>query len=107
MCPHVSPAEIEADRENLKDSVFRIKHGAEWLYDAGDSMISLEHVRALVDNPPAVEPGSRHSICGLCGAGAESVLATCERQPARDRGRLAPSGHDAQRWEVSEPFQAP
>jgi hypothetical protein len=35
-CPHVEPATIEADRENLKDNVFRIKHGAEWLYDEGD-----------------------------------------------------------------------
>jgi hypothetical protein len=54
-CGHVS--KIEADRENLKDSVFRIKHGAEWLYDAGDSMISLEHVRALLADPPAVVAG--------------------------------------------------
>jgi len=51
-CPHVSQAEIETDRQNLKDSVFRIKHGAEWLTDAGDSMISLEHVRVLIENPP-------------------------------------------------------
>ena len=50
-------AEIEADRQNLKDSVFRIKHGAEWLYDAGDSMISLEHVRRLLVDPPAVVAG--------------------------------------------------
>ena len=57
LCPHVNPAEIEADRENLKDSVWRIKHGAEWLYDAGDSMISLEHVRAIIDNPPRVAHG--------------------------------------------------
>jgi hypothetical protein len=35
LCPHVSPDLIEADRLELKDSVFRIKHGAEWLYDAG------------------------------------------------------------------------
>jgi hypothetical protein len=57
MCPHVAPDAIEADRENLKDDVFRIKHGAEWLYDAGDSMIELEHVRALIDNPPEHVPG--------------------------------------------------
>jgi hypothetical protein len=44
MCQHVSVAEIKADRANLKDSVFRIKHAAEWLYDAGEGMISLEHV---------------------------------------------------------------
>ena len=55
--PHVSKAEIEADRENLKDSVFRIKHGAEWLTDAGDSMTSLEHVRALIESPPEHLPG--------------------------------------------------
>ena len=29
MCPHVDPALIAADRENLKDSVFRIKHSCE------------------------------------------------------------------------------
>ena len=57
--------------------MFRIKHGAEWLYDAGDSMISLEHVRALVDNPPAVEPGRVTAFADFAGPGAESVLATC------------------------------
>ena len=59
MCLHVDPAAIETDRENLKDNVFRIKHGAEWLYDEGDSMISLEHVRALIDNPPNTFPAGR------------------------------------------------
>jgi hypothetical protein len=83
MCPHVSKAEIEADRENLKDSVFRIKHGAEWLYDAGDSMISLEHVRALLDNPPAVEPGRVTGFADFAGAGDESVLGLCEGNAAR------------------------
>jgi phage terminase large subunit len=77
MCPHVDPAAIEADRENLKDSVFRIKHGAEWLYDAGDSMISLEHIRALIDNPPTFAPGPTSAFCDFAGAGDESVLATC------------------------------
>jgi hypothetical protein len=51
MCPHVDPAGIEADRQNLKASVFAIKHDARFLYDAGDSMISLDHVRAVVDSP--------------------------------------------------------
>jgi phage terminase large subunit len=78
MCPHVDPATIEADRENLKDSVFRIKHGAEFLYDAGDSMISLEHVRALIDNPPAFVPGKVAGFCDFAGAGDESVFALCE-----------------------------
>ncbi|MBV8968281.1 MAG: hypothetical protein JO331_04375 [Verrucomicrobia bacterium] len=54
--PHVSKAEIEADRENLKDSVFRIKHGAERLTNAGDSMTSLEHVRALMKVPRSTFP---------------------------------------------------
>jgi phage terminase large subunit len=75
MCPHVDPALIEADRENLKDNVFRIKHGAEWLYDAGDSMISLEHVRALIDNPPEYVPGDTTAFCDFAGPGDESVLA--------------------------------
>lgn len=80
MCPHVNPAEIEADRENLKDSVFRIKHSAEWLFDEGDSMISLEHVRALIDNPPEkvpTMPDDRGAFCDFAGAGDESVLALC------------------------------
>jgi phage terminase large subunit len=69
--------EIEADRENLKDSVWRIKHGAEWLYDAGDSMISLEHVRALIDNPPPNAHGRVSAYCDFAGSGDESVLAAC------------------------------
>ena len=83
-CAHVSKAEIEADRENLKDSVFRIKHGAEWLYDAGDSMISLEHVRSLLADPPAaVKDGRRRGFCDFAGSGDESVLAVCEGNCAR------------------------
>jgi hypothetical protein len=78
MCPHVPAATIEADRENLKDSVFRIKHGAEWLYDAGDSMISLESCRALIDNPPEHVPGRPAAFCDFAGPGDESVLALCD-----------------------------
>src|SRR6266567_7666020 len=77
LCPHVDPAAIEADRENLKDNVFRIKHGAEWLFDAGDSMISLEQVRALIDNPPEHVPGRPAAFCDFAGPGDESVLALC------------------------------
>jgi phage terminase large subunit len=78
MCPHVSAAEIEADRENLKDSVFRIKHAAEWLYDAGDSMISLEHVRGLLADAPAVVAGKVTAFCDFAGPGDQSVLALCD-----------------------------
>ena len=72
--PHVGKAEIEADRENLKDSVFRIKHGAEWLTDAGDSMTSLEHVRALIESPPEHLPGRPVAFCDFAGPGDETVL---------------------------------
>jgi hypothetical protein len=82
-CGHVSKAEIEADRENLKDSVFRIKHGAEWLYDAGDSMISLEHVRRLLADPPGVVKGKVTAFCDFAGPGDESVLAVCEGNSVR------------------------
>jgi phage terminase large subunit len=77
-CPHIPRDLIEADRENLKDNVFRIKHSAEWLYDAGDSMISLDHVRALIDNPPPFVPGPKTAFCDFAGPGDESVLALCE-----------------------------
>jgi hypothetical protein len=76
-CPHVSRDLIEADRENLKASVFAIKHDCQFLYDSGDSMISLEHVRALLANPPAFAPGPVAGFCDFAGAGAESALATC------------------------------
>jgi hypothetical protein len=78
MCPHVDPATVEADRQNLKDNVFRIKHAAEFLYDEGDSMISLEHARALIENPPAFVPGPKTAFCDFAGPGDESVLALCE-----------------------------
>jgi phage terminase large subunit len=78
MCPHVDPASIEADRENLKDNIFRIKHGAEWLYDEGGSMISLEHVRSLIELPPPFVPGPKTAFCDFAGPGDESVLALCE-----------------------------
>jgi hypothetical protein len=78
LCPHVDLATIEADRENLKDNVFRIKHGAEWHYDEGDSMISLEHVRALIENPPEHVPGRPAAFCDFAGPGDESVLALCD-----------------------------
>jgi hypothetical protein len=78
MCPHVEPATIEADRENLKDNVFRIKHGADWLYDTGDSMIELEHVRALIENPPEYIRGRPAAFCDFAGPGDESVLALCD-----------------------------
>jgi hypothetical protein len=76
-CPHINAATIEADRENLKDNVFRIKHGAEWLYDAGDSMISLEAVRGLLANPPEHIPGQLTAFCDFGSSGDESVLAIC------------------------------
>jgi phage terminase large subunit len=78
MCPHVEKAAIEADRENLKDNVFRIKHDAEFLYDAGESMISLEHVRALIEDPPPHTRGRPIAFCDFAGPGDESVLALCD-----------------------------
>jgi hypothetical protein len=40
-------------------------------------MISLEHVRALIDNPPAHRPGRPAAFCDFAGPGDESVLALC------------------------------
>jgi phage terminase large subunit len=83
MCPHIPKDLIESDRENLKDNVWRIKHGAEWLFDEGDSMISLEAVRKLIDNPPPFIPGPRAGFCDFAGAGDESVFALCEGNRVR------------------------
>jgi hypothetical protein len=75
MCPHVDPAAIEADRLQLKEGVFRIKHGAEFLYDAGESMISLEAVRTLLECPPPHSTARPTAFCDFAGPGDESVLA--------------------------------
>jgi hypothetical protein len=75
MCPHVNKAAIEADRQNLKANVFAIKHDAEFLYDAGESMISLEHVRTLLEHPPPHTPVRPVAFCDFAGPGDESVLA--------------------------------
>jgi hypothetical protein len=77
-CPHIDPATIEEDRLQLKENVFRIKHDAEFLYDAGESMISLEHVRALIESPPPHTPGRPTAFCDFAGPGDESVLALCD-----------------------------
>ena len=77
MCSHISKVEIEADRENLKDSVFAVKHDARFLYDSGTSMISLEHVRALVAAPPAFAPGRVTAFADFAGPGDQSALSTC------------------------------
>jgi hypothetical protein len=74
-CPHIDKALIEQDRLQLKENVFRIKHDAEFLYDAGESMISLEHVRTLLECPPPHTPGRPVAFCDFAGPGDESVLA--------------------------------
>jgi len=104
--PHVSKAEIEADRENLKDSVFRIKHGAEWLTDAGDSMTSLEHVRALIESPPEHLPGLPVAFCDFAGPGDETVLTIANRNRAEivDAWRSRDTMHctrSANSWPIS------
>jgi hypothetical protein len=59
----------------LKDSVFRVKRGAECLYDTGDSMISLEHVRAVIDKPPPIIAGQFSAFWREAGAKACSACA--------------------------------
>jgi hypothetical protein len=83
MCPHVEAATIEADRQNLKSNVFAIKHDAQFLYDAGEAMISLEHVRALLEYPPPHTPARPVAFCDFAGPGDESVLALCDGNQAQ------------------------
>lgn len=47
-CAHIAAADIAEDKLYLRDSVYRVKHSCEWLVDDGTSIISLEHVRALL-----------------------------------------------------------
>jgi len=46
-------------------------------------MISLEYVRALLDDPPPHKPGRTTAFCDFAGAGDESVLAVCEGNSSR------------------------
>src|SRR5260370_8935252 len=41
-------------------------------------MIELEHVRALIHNPPEHVPGRTAAFCDFAGPGDESVLAVCD-----------------------------
>jgi hypothetical protein len=95
--PARPPADIETDREQLKDNVFRIKHGAEFLYDEGSSMISLEHVRGLLaaqtvavqrsrveaffGSVPIV-PGPLFGFCDFAGGGDYNAFALCDGNTA-------------------------
>jgi phage terminase large subunit len=76
-CAHIPQSSIDADREadGEHSSTFRIKHLSEFLYDSGQSVISLEHVRALLADPPAFVPGSVGAFCDFSAGGDESVLA--------------------------------
>jgi hypothetical protein len=75
-CPHIPHSQIDADREadGEHSSTFRIKHLSEFLYDSGESVISLEHVRALLDGPPAFEPGPVGAFADFSAGGDESVF---------------------------------
>jgi hypothetical protein len=46
-------------------------------------MISLEHVRALFDNPPPHTKGRPSAFCDFAGPGDESVLALCDGNQAQ------------------------
>ena len=88
LCPHVDPANIEADRENLKASVFSIKHDAQWLYDAGDSYKFGKLPRP--DRQPACTCSERTTaFCDFAVLVDESVLATCDGNSAQDHRGLA------------------
>jgi hypothetical protein len=72
---HATSGLGKADRKNLKDSVCRIKRGRRGkLYHAGNSMICLDHPRALLDNPPGAVPARVTAFCVSAGARDQGVL---------------------------------
>jgi phage terminase large subunit len=79
-CPHIPQSQIDADRvaDGEHSATFKIKHLSEFLFDAGDSVISLEHVRNLLDSPPQWIPGPKAAFCDFAGSGDESALALVE-----------------------------
>src|SRR5215510_4588140 len=58
-------------------------HDAEFLYDAGEAMIALEHVRTLIESPPVHIKGRPVAFCDFAGPGDESVLALCDGNRAQ------------------------
>jgi phage terminase large subunit len=76
-CAHIPQSQIDADREadGEHSSTFRIKDLSEFLYDSGESVISLEHVRKLLADPPAFVPGPIVGFADFSAGGDESVLA--------------------------------
>jgi len=66
-CPHIPQSQIDADREadGEHSSTFRIKHLSEFLYDSGESVISLEHVRAFARWSSSIRARSGRSLCGF------------------------------------------
>jgi hypothetical protein len=80
---------------------FRIKHGAEWLTDAGDSMTSLEHVRALIESPPEHLPGRPVAFCDFAGPG-DGRVARPRRCPHR---RNHPRPESQIDWKAALAFQ--
>jgi phage terminase large subunit len=78
-CAHISQSSIDADREadGEHSSTFRIKHLSEFLYDSGQSVVSLEHVRNLLADPPVFTPGPVSAFADFAAGGDENVLSIC------------------------------
>lgn len=83
-CSHISQSSIDADREadGEHSSTFRIKHLSEFLYDSGESVINLEHVRNLLADPPAFVPGPVGAFADFSAGGDESVFSICRGNSA-------------------------
>jgi hypothetical protein len=78
----LSPRQPERDRgrppEPQGQRVQDQTRGRVALTDAGDSMIALEHVRALIEVPPVHISGRPVAFCDFAGPGDESLLAICD-----------------------------
>jgi hypothetical protein len=77
-CPHISKESIEIDRAMWGEHSpqFRQKHLAEFTAEDEEAFISMETVRACMDNPPAFSAGRCSTFIDWSTGGDETVIAT-------------------------------
>jgi hypothetical protein len=77
-CPHISKESIEIDRQMWGEHSpqFRQKHLAEFTAEDEEAFISMETVRACMDNPPVFSAGRSSTFIDWSTGEDETVIAT-------------------------------
>ena len=77
-CPHIDPALIEQDRDELDEADFKSIHMAEFV-DDGSAILSPQDMQKALDNQPTIDTtGERVGFCDFARGGDENVFAIRE-----------------------------